>query len=98
MGIYEELRRTGLTRKPRPCGRLSKNRKPCERYTEPYDPWCMIHCSEEEREFGVLMRRVYREGYDQGQEDRALQAYHDEWSLRDKLETLRCQIDPQPRP
>lgn len=66
--------RIGLTREVRPCGRLSKSRKPCERLTEPYDPWCGQHCSEEERDLGALLRRIYWEGYRHGKMDQARSA------------------------
>lgn len=96
--------RIGLTHESRTCGRLSRTRKPCEKPTEPYNPWCFEHCSEEEREFGSLLRRVYREGYEQGVWDRARKASDDEWQLRDRIlaqEELRkrmqnYRIGPQP--
>lgn len=57
-----EEARIGLSREVRPCGQLSKNRKPCERYIQPYDPWCWEHCSEVEKELGSLLRKAYWEG------------------------------------
>lgn len=88
--------RIGLTRERRLCGRLSKKLKPCDRYTQPYEPWCWDHCSKDEKEFAINLRRVYWEGYREGFSDHSKQANNTEWRLLNEIEDLRRQVEKKP--